>query len=113
MSICIRYTVELNVFERFLGFVNVSSGLKADQIVSAILNFFKRQNSQLQNINIIAQSYDGASVMSGRLNGVQAKIKEYHSTAIYIHCMAHRLNLVVVDVCSSIKVYYQTSILLL
>jgi len=36
--------------------------------------------------------------MSGRLNGVQAKIKELYPSAMYTHCMAHRLNLVVVDV---------------
>lgn len=51
--------------------------------------------------------------MSGHLNGVQAKIKEYHPTAIYVHCMAHHLNLVVVDGCTSIKVCYQISILLI
>jgi len=42
--------------------------------------------------------------MSGHLNAVQTNIKEHHPTAVYIHCMAHRLNLVVVDVCTSIKV---------
>ncbi|VVC36395.1 Hypothetical protein CINCED_3A024276 [Cinara cedri] len=41
--------------------------------------------------------------MSGQLNGVQTKIKEHHPTAVYIHCISHRLNLVVVDVCTSIK----------
>lgn len=43
--------------------------------------------------------------MSG-LGGVQAKIKEIHPYAIYTHCMAHRLNLVVVDMCKGIKVQY-------
>jgi len=82
----------------------VSSGQKADQIVTTIFEFFKKQKNILQRVNIVAQSYDGASVMSGHLNGVQTKIKEHHPTAVYIHCMAHRLNLVVVDVCTSIKV---------
>lgn len=62
------------------------------------------QKIEMSNINIIAQSYDGASVMSGKLNGVQAKIKELYPSAIYTHCMAHRLNLVVVDMCKTIKV---------
>ncbi|CAH2226135.1 zinc finger MYM-type 1-like [Pelobates cultripes] len=35
--------------------------------------------------------------MSGRLNGVQARIKKEVPCALYIHCMSHRLNLVIVD----------------
>ena len=31
---------------------------------------------------IIAQCYDGASVMSGRVNGVQAQIRESHMTDV-------------------------------
>ena len=53
--------------------------------------------------NCVSQSYDGASVMSGRCTGVQSRIKEFAPCAIYIHCHAHRLNLVLVDCenCSS------------
>ena len=49
-----------------------------------------------------AQCYDGASVMSDHLSGVQQRIKEHCARAIYIHCFAHRLNLVVVDVAGAI-----------
>lgn len=45
----------------------------------------------------VAQCYDGASVMSGNLRGVQARIKEIAPHVIYIHCHAHRLNLVLVN----------------
>ena len=48
---------------------------------------------------IVAQGYDGAAVMSGSENGVQSKIRKDHSSAIYIHCMAHKLNLVLVEAC--------------
>ena len=52
----------------------------------------------------IAQCYDGASVMSGHLSGVQSRIRErVGSGCVYIHCYAHRLNLVVVNTASSIK----------
>ena len=47
--------------------------------------------------NCVSQCYDGASVMSGRLGGVSAKILELNSSAVYIHCCAHRLNLALVD----------------
>lgn len=58
----------------------------------------------MNSLHIVAQSYYGASVMSGCLGGVKAKIKEKHPNAIYTHCMAHRLNLVVVDMCKGVKV---------
>lgn len=45
----------------------------------------------------VGQCYDGASVMWGSVNGVQAKIKETVPHAVYTHCYAHRLNLVLVN----------------
>ena len=44
--------------------------------------------------NLRGQSYDGASNMSGRYNGVQAFIWQVQSLAYYTHCTAHRVNLV-------------------
>lgn len=46
----------------------------------------------------MGQRYDGAAVMSGSCSGVQAKVMEEALTAVYTHCSAHRLNLVLVDV---------------
>lgn len=102
MSICIRYTKDFEILERFLGFVNVSQSQTAASLLSFILSFLKELN--LDNIPIVAQSYDGASVMSGCRGGVQTLLKKYHPSAVYIHCMAHRLNLVVVDMCKNVKV---------
>lgn len=44
------------------------------------------------------------SVMSGHTGGIQAKLKEIHPKAMYVHCMAHKLNLVVIDMCKHLKV---------
>jgi hypothetical protein len=52
---------------------------------------------------VVAQCYDGASVMSGTISGVQARVRQIHSCAVYIHCHSHRLNLVIVDVCRDVK----------
>ncbi|XP_060863223.1 zinc finger MYM-type protein 1-like [Metopolophium dirhodum] len=41
--------------------------------------------------------------MAGKFNGVQAKIQNKYSCAVYTHCMAHRVNLVVVDMCKFVK----------
>ncbi len=49
--------------------------------------------------NIRGQGYDGCAAMSGVYKGVQAIIKQRSEKAYFVHCYAHRLNLVVVDMC--------------
>ena len=44
------------------------------------------------------QGYDGASNMSGAFNGLKSLILNKNSSAYYIHCFAHQLQLVVVAV---------------
>lgn len=100
LSIVVRYTNKLEVEERFLGFLNCSSARNAQALKELITQFINRVG--LDGIPIIAQCYDGASVMSGERGGLQAKMKETHTHAVYIHCLAHKLNLVVVDACADI-----------
>ncbi|CAH1109478.1 unnamed protein product [Psylliodes chrysocephalus] len=109
LSVCVRYVKGFQIEERFLGFTNCSQERDATSLCNILLSYLKKVG--LTNIPIIAQSYDGASVMSGRVGGLQAKIRERHPSAIYIHCMAHRLNLVVTDLCSeidSVKDFFNT-----
>ncbi|KAF0692125.1 zinc finger MYM-type protein 1-like, partial [Aphis craccivora] len=73
----------------------------SDSLIGVLLKFLNCLN--LDKINIIGQSNDGASVMSGHTGGVQAKLKEIHPKAIYVHYMAHKLNLVVIDMCKHLK----------
>ena len=47
-----------------------------------------------------AQTYDGASNMSGKYTGCQARIKEVQPLAHYTHCGAHVTHLV----CSKVRV---------
>lgn len=102
MSVCVRYTIDLKVVERFLGFIDVSENQNAESLYRKIFDYLIENN--LEKYHIVAQSYDGANVMSGKFNGVQAKIKNKFPFAIYTHCMAHRMNLVVIDMCKIIKV---------
>lgn len=48
------------------------------------------------------QTYDGASVMSGHINGVQTLVRREYPFAQFVHCAAHRLNLVLCQSASSI-----------
>ena len=43
------------------------------------------------------QCYDGASVMSGLRSGVDTRIQQLESRAIYTHCYGHSLNLAAGD----------------
>ncbi|CAG9814688.1 unnamed protein product [Phaedon cochleariae] len=47
--------------------------------------------------NCRGQCYDGASNVSGHINGLQQKIRNVEPRAIYVHCLAHNLNLVAQD----------------
>lgn len=50
--------------------------------------------------NICLQGYDGASNMSGHIKGVQTIIRNKYPKALYVHCVAHTLNLAVSSACN-------------
>ena len=61
----------------------------------ALANAFL-ENLQALGVNIQkmrGQGYDGASNMSGKQKGVQARIQAIVARAVYTHCKAHFLNL--------------------
>ena len=95
-----RYALRGEIYERFLGFTDVSKSHKAEYIFTIIKDKFK--NFDLKN-KLVGQTYDGAAVMSGELNGLQAKIKTIAPQALFTHCHAHRMNLVLQDTCKKIK----------
>ena len=49
------------------------------------------------------QCYDGAANMSGEFTGVQARVKAVEARAVFIHCTAHRLNLVVKEALDGVR----------
>ena len=80
-SIRIRYVdEELTVHETFLGLYNVASN--TGDALSRMM------------FDVRAQTYDGASNMSGAYNGCQATVKEQQPLAMFFHCGAHMANLV-------------------
>ena len=101
LAIVLRYvdTESATIFERFLTYVEATS-LNAESLSKYILDTLKEHS--LDSQNIISQGYDGASVMSGCCSGVQQRIKEIAPQAVYVHCYAHCLNLVLVDCTKSV-----------
>lgn len=90
--IVFRYEFNGTIYERFWGFYNPESqdaeGL-SKQILEQLKIVLKDNTGKL-----IAQTYDGAAVMSGARGGVQKIVKETYANAHFIHCYAHQLNLV-------------------
>ena len=98
ISICLRYYDESagHIKEAFWGFTPAKDGQDAASLKSKILASLTENKVDLGSS--VAQCYDGASVMSGRLHGLQVLMRKDMPNAIYIHSYSHRLNLVVVDV---------------
>lgn len=92
----------MDIQERFLGFIDCSEKQDAQALSDHILYYLQTWKLS-EKAQIVSQSY-GANVMSGKFNGVQSKIKTKFPHATFTYCMAHRINLVVVDMCKIVKV---------
>lgn len=79
------------VQERFIGFSDVSEDRGAAALAALVFGLLADYKCESK---LVAQTYDGASVMSGHLTGLQARVKEKCPDALFVHCVAHRLNLV-------------------
>ena len=80
--------------ESFTGFVEMSS-VSAESISAAILAHLSRIGVDLRKL--VGQGYDGASTMAGHVSGVQKRIRKTYPRAIFVHCAAQCLNLVIND----------------
>ncbi|XP_074038655.1 zinc finger MYM-type protein 1-like isoform X3 [Leptinotarsa decemlineata] len=100
LSIVFRYVKDGNVVERFMGFHDVPSGRTADDLFDFLIRTCDTYNFRQK---LIAQTYDGAAVMAGHLNGLQTKIKSIAPHAVFTHCYAHDLNSVLSKACNNIK----------
>lgn len=101
ISIVLRYFFKGEIRESFMEFKPLI-GLDAVSLSQLILNRLNSYGLDVKS-NLVGQGYDGASVMSGERKGVQQRVKESAPLAIYVHCWAHRLNLVLVDSCKSVR----------
>lgn len=108
-AISVRYvTNKGEVKERFLGFFDVSEDRTANAMYALLSSILTPYDYKKK---LVAQCYDGASVMAGSLNGLQMKVKQDAPNAFFTHCCAHRLNLVLQNGSKCIKkcrIYFQT-----
>lgn len=73
LSLCIRYVLKGEVQERFLKMIEVKSSTGIEQYL------FVKENLDSLSIdlkNLVSESFDGASNMSGQYSGLQAQLKK-------------------------------------
>ena len=94
MAFVVRYVKvdgsEMQIKESFLNFFPLH-GKTAYEITKSVLN--ELQESGLDIMMCRGQAYDNASTMAGIHSGVQRRIKEINSKALFIPCGNHSLNL--------------------
>ena len=98
-----RYIVAGQVVERLWSFNSMQQGdaiTISDNILSCISTVLPKDEDKTR---LIAQCYDGASVVSGCERGVQTIVKQSFPNAHYVHCYAHQLNLVLQQAVSQIS----------
>ena len=85
LSLIQRFDRKGEVVERFLTFFNVSSDRSAPAISSVVKQILRRYGDTLKD-KLIMQTYDGASVMSGHISGVQRLLREDYPLLTFPLC---------------------------
>lgn len=98
-SLSLRYvTANGDAVERFIKFSELP-GASAEDFFNVLILAIK--NLGLSITMCYGQSYDGASTMSGEISGLQARVRDIAPNALFTHCCAHNLNLILIDTVTS------------
>lgn len=100
-----RYIDNGIIKEDFLGVVDLDSACAASYFsaLTDLLNKHFKKESYENKVYIAGLGTDGAASMIGCHNGLTEKMKEVCPQLITVHCVAHRLQLAVLDVCHSVE----------
>lgn len=91
LTIVLRYIEEAEPVERFITFLDNKGHTGQEQADSLLMVL---SGNSIEFADCRGQSYDNASNMSGKYNGMQAILRNKNSLAVFIPCAAHSLNLV-------------------
>ena len=92
--LCLRFVCQGQPVEHLLSIIKLQA-VDAKSITADILTELKQRS--VDPSRILSQCYDGTSVMSGCMGGVQKLMSDELKRNIpYVHCYNHRLHLVVV-----------------
>ena len=106
LSITIRYVCEFAdgksiSIRELLGFLH-AKGLNRESLLQQILSALSMW--VLEPSSLRGQGYNGASNMSGKFQGVQARISVIYPQAVYMHCACHVLNLALNNTCAVLNI---------
>ncbi|XP_028418302.1 zinc finger MYM-type protein 1-like [Dendronephthya gigantea] len=94
-SVSIRWVdSEYNISEDLIGMVEVEN-TTAEVLTSVIKDTLLRCVLPLSQCR--GQAYDGAANMAGCISGVAKRLQEDEPSALFVHCLAHNLNLCLQD----------------
>ncbi|XP_070400266.1 zinc finger MYM-type protein 1-like [Nothobranchius furzeri] len=100
ISIVLRFLDETYAIKERLLTIATSDAGDAKTLTQTLISEIRKAG--LTTDKIISQVYDGASLMSGKLGGVQALLQDELGREIpYVHCFNHQLHLVIVLVMSA------------
>ena len=91
LTVIFRYMENDSPVERFVTFLP-NQGHKSQEMFDGLVKLLSEFEIDLQNCR--GQSYDNASAMSGKFNGLQAKVAAVNPLAYWLPCAGHSLNLV-------------------
>ena len=90
---------------RFLGYYNAPD-TTAETLFLCIKDVFLRLNLPLEKLK--GYCFDGASNMSGRFSGVQARLGEVCQGSLFVHCCNHSLDLALQKVAREVPLISET-----
>ena len=85
-TLIVRYVLPTGPVETFIKFLDMG-GHNAEHLQDKLLTFLNENGIDIGNFP--GQSYDNASNMSGRYNGLQARIRQLNEFAEYFLFFAH------------------------
>ena len=99
LSIVIRYlNRSLDIVERLVSVQRVKES-SAEGLFNTLQEILKESSLSLNDA--VGQSYDGASVMTGKYKGVKTLVQQLNPQCIFIWTFDHVLNLVIMEACGS------------
>ena len=96
LSLVLRYLdhERLLIREDLVGFTECDTGTSGNSLATKITTTLLSMGLDL--LYPRGQAYDGASNISGAINGAASLISKNYPLALYVHCASHCLNLAVV-----------------
>ena len=100
VSLCLRYVINGETKENFVGFFATAS-TEGEVLYELAKTAINKLDLRLENI--VAECFDVAANMSGIRKGLAMRMKECSPLEIYVHCYGHLLNLAFQDTMTEIE----------